>query len=733
MTATARQAKAPRESKKGVPRRFRKDNERAKKNEEEYLDSVLQGVVIQLPARPEPEPRPERVPLREREKLPVARPVMKNPRGEIKATADIARNRVAHHALRADQHALRYLRSSRRGARRLATGIHDYVQMPDALRALAELSDGSHPDSKEHAKLARLYTKRRKVRWKHAQTWAGVTAVAALATLVALWLLLDWLLGGWRAGGSLPVTVLSWIHLDRFLGGWGSIPSAALIVTSALAFFGRTRGTAKAPVMQLDNRPVQRIEGRPSPELVHAAFDHVAIPHVVAEVAPYRAGPGWETLIRIPPGTKTFIDAVKAHAGIAGNLGTGSEGLFLERGATEKHVIVWWSKQDPFAGDPVPHPVLDPRSGPADLWNNGIRIGIDQRGSVVRIPATDTPFLAIGGQPGAGKTFSLFGIGAEAGADPIWDADVWSFKPSNDFAPLEPLVRACGGTFRYGADEATFKAFLRYLKALRSEVIARNERLADLPYELNPHAKVERNVAADPAYGMRPRIVIADEIQTALAHPGILAELIEAGRIFRSQNIVLAFGMQFVDSDTIEQLQRLLGTRICLSVARVEDSRGVLGGAHEPQVAEGHKIPLSAKAVAIVAGAVPEPGKAPRGAFKMRHFGIPSRQALADHIDRCLAGPRAHQLAPKVQLTKADPEAEAFRAKAADLFEPGETALTCMELGQRMGLGEGNWAGRRFAEQAREHGIEPQTDDGGNATGSRGASYVALEQLTDPT
>jgi hypothetical protein len=724
VTATARQAKAPRESKKGVPRRFRKDNERAKKNEEEYLDGVEFGVLLTLPERPAPARR-ERVPLRHREKLPVARPAMKDLRGELKWAAGIARNRVAHHGLRLDLYARRFACSAARGADRLSRGIYDYVQMPDSLRVLAELSDGTHPDSKEHARLAKKYRTRQKLRWKRVQSTGAVVGAAVLVALVALWFLLDWLLGSWRASESAIVTVLSWIHVDRILNGWAVIPVVALVAMSVLSFYGRTRGKASAPVMQLDNRPVQRIEGRPSPELVHAAFDHVGIPNISAEIAPHREGPGWETTIRIPVGPKSFADAVKAHSTIAGNLGTGSEGLFLERGPTEKHVIVWWSKQDPFAGDPVPHPVLDPRSGPADLWNKGIRIGIDQRGSEVRIPAVDTPFMVIGGQPGAGKTFSLFGIGAEAGADPIWDLDVWSFKPSNDFAPLEPLVRACGGTFRYGAEPKDLEAFLRYLKALRSEAIARNGRLADLPFDRNPHAKVERDVAADPAFGMRPRIVIADEIQTALPHPGVLAELIEIARVLRSQNIVLAAGMQFVDSTTIEQLQRLLGTRICLSVARHEDSKGVLGGAHEPGLAEGHKIPLSAKGVAIVAGAIAAEGQAPRGAFKMRHYGIPSRQILADHVARQLAGPRAGQT--KLSLVKTT-DGDPFRTNLAAALAGGPAGVAV--LAKALGYGEGTGATRKFTDAARKAGIEPRTEtrDAGGVV-ARGVKYIDPEQL----
>jgi hypothetical protein len=191
---------------------------------------------------------------------------------------------------------------------------------------------------------------------------------------------------------------------------------------------------------------------------------------------------------------------------------------------------------------------------------------------------------------------------------------------------------------------------------------------------------------------------------------------------------VMILGMQFVDAMTIEQLQRLLGTRICLSVARHEDSKGVLGGAHEPGIAEGHKIPLSAKAVAIVAGAIAAEGQAPRGAFKMRHYGIPSRRALADHVDRCLATVRAGQ-APALDLAK--PDAEAWRAKLADLFLEGETALTCVALGERLGVGKEAVAARELAKVAKDKaGVEPKRDTSGSATGHRNALYLSLDQLT---
>lgn len=706
MTATARQAKAPRESKKGVPRRFRKDNERAKKNEEEHLDGVEQAVLLTLPPRPAPPAKPERIPLRDREKLAIARPVMRNPKGEIKATAAIAANRVAHHTCRLDLHALRFVCSTGRGARRLVVGVHEYVQMPDSLRVLAELSDGAHPNSKEHANLARKYVKRRKARVKHVQATAGIVVPCVLVALIALWL----------------------------LAGWATIPLVLVALSSGLAFYGRRRPGGPRPVMQIDNRPVQRIEGRPTPELIHEAFRQAGIDGVSCETAPHREGPGWETVIKIPVGRQTFADAVKAHGTIAGNLGIGSECLFLSpvrgHGGSTKHVRVWHTKTDPFAGDPPPHPLLDPRSGPADLWNSGLPIGLDARGTIARIAVVDTPGIAVIGQPGAGKTFLIFGIGIGVTADPIWDADVWSFKDSDDYAPLKPLVEACGGTYDYGSDAKTIDRFVRYLIRQIADVKEQNEALGDLPIDDNPNAKVERDVAAARGSRFRPKVIVADEIITAIEGDSrVLPLLEELNRIMRSLNRVFVFGAQFADSGTFENLQKLIGATVCLSVKRWQDSKGALGSDHVPGMSEADKIPLSAKGVAFVAGALEDPEIGSRPAFKIRTFRT-DRRLLADHVARCLATARSEQGGPKVQLAKADPEDAAFRAKVADLFQPGETALTYMALGERMGLGTGAWAGRRFAEQARDR-IEARTDADGKATGSRGASYVALEQLTD--
>lgn len=704
-----------------VPRKHRKDNREAERNLEDEFASLEHEVLADLEGRPAPaEQLTGRVSWRDRERLPVARPVMKDPRGEIAWALGHVGNRAGHHFFRADLHAHRYLCAIGRGVRRGHRRVNDYVQMPTRKAALVRLV--AEGETKRHAKLAVSYEKRKKRHKDKVLRAAGATA-AGLVVVVGL---LASVLGRDEIDADLGTVAWNWAE--------AAVLFLAAAVMPALAIYGRRHGTgaagATARPVKADTRPVPRSDPRPTADAIHAAFAAAGIPDIVCEIAPHREGPGWETLVRIPVGAKTFTDAVKAHAAIAGNLGVGSECLFLTPvrgiGGSTKHVRVWWTKTDPFAGDPPPHPLLDPRSVPVDLWNSGLPIGLDVRGTIARIALVDTPFVAVIGQPGAGKTFLDFGIGAAVAADPLWDLDAWAFKSSGSFAPLKPLVTACGGTYDYGADPKTFDRFYRYLIRLRNEIAERNERLDALPIERNPRDKVERDVAADPGSGLRPRVVLADEIITAIEGDSrILPVLEEIGRTARSQHIVFVLGAQFADSETFKNLQKLLGSRVVLSVARHNDAEMALGGDHVPGLTDAHRIPLTAKGVAYLAGAIVDPEIGPRPAFKIRTFGI-DRQLLAEHVRRCLAGCRAGQ--SKVQLAKADPEAEAVKARLRGAMN-GDEALTCTVLGERLELGVGPVAAKKMAEQARAAGVEPRKDTTGNVTGKREALYVHREQL----
>jgi hypothetical protein len=709
-----------------VPRRHRRDNREAKRNREQNLDAELRSLTLEHERQQPPAPPPKpRVPLRDRERLPLARPVMKDPKGELKWAAGHVGNRVAHHGLRLDQHTATFARAAGRGARRAVTDIRAYVRMPATLDALAKLVEAGRDE--KHADLARRYEERRKARRARAQAVGGPVAGAVAVGWLAL--------AGWLTSGDPapdPGTFLCDLPV-------AALPFLAVAVV-ACAVHGRQRGSDKPGTVRLakaDHRPVQLAPARPTADMVYAAFDASGIKGIVCELAPHRVGAGWEAVVRIPVGNDTFKTAAKAHDRIAGNLGIGAECLVLApiptaaRGS-EKHVRIWWTRTDPFRGDPIPHPLLDPRRIPADLWNDGLPIGTDPRGSEIRIAMVDTPFVGIVGRPGSGKSFAFLDVITGIAADPLWDLDCWSFKPSDDFSPAKPLVKAGGGVYRCGTDDATFEAFYRYLCQRRAEYTERNKALGRLPIERRFRMKVERDVAADPDLvpSMRPRAVLVDEILTALGSKKwgtkILGELEELARTIRSQNGVFFFGSQFADSGVFEDLQKLLGARICLSVARWQDSKGALGGDHDPDTADASKIPLAAKGVAIVAGAMDDPVIGERPTVKGRFYGNDLRW-VNDHIDRCLAGPRAGQ-APAVQLAKADPVVDAFVGRLRAALN-GDEALTCTALGERLELGAGAVAAKRLAEQARAAGIEPRKDTTGGVTGRREALYVHREQL----
>jgi hypothetical protein len=647
-----------------VPRRHRRAGQEAQKNHDARLAALDAELDAQIVKPSVAEPR-ERTPWRDREPLPVARPIAHDPKAELKWWLGFLWNRVAHHAWRLDLHARTFACCAGRGVRAVTVGTFRYLTMPERQKKLDLLTEMGVPKEIREDMGVRFD----KIKKKHAKQ---IGSVAFTVTCVALFVLL---LFGLKVGGLILL-------------------AAAPAALGLVDVVHRHHGPKTVRLTKTDNRPAKKTEGRVHAGVVLEALAGADLltDDLSVEIDPHKAGRGWETVVRLGGGKKTFADAVKAHSAIAGNLGITAECLFLSPvrgyGGSEKHVRIWWTKQDPMAGDPRPHPVLDPRAPAPDLWNRGLLAGFDERDKEARIPAVDTPAIAVVGQPGAGKTFEFLVFGAEAAADPLWDVDCWSFKPSNDFAPLKPLVEAGGGTFDFGADDKTFQRFLAYLIKLKAEIAERNRRLADLPIDLNPNAKVERNVAADPEHGLRPRLVLCDEIITALESPlgpKILAELEEIGRIARSQNVVPVFGAQFADSETFKRLQKLIGTRIVLSVARYNDTLTALAGDNIPGLTDAHRIPLSAKGVAYVAGAIEDPETGPRPAFKIRTPAV-DRRVVAAHVTRCLETVR--QLPPppgefRLQLVKPDPAAES-RARILVEFEPDEDRLSLTELARRL-------------------------------------------------
>ncbi len=640
-----------------VPLRYRRALHKARRNSKnptttlvdlDDLAATERRVLAEIDAAP-PAPAPakrERQTLRERwQPKPVRRAWMEDPGAELRwLFLEAVPNEVSHHWWRADWYAADVGRAVGRGVRRSVVGGWEWVRMPRHRQVLSRLVELGDDD--RFARLSRRYAERTRNR---ALAALGIVG-GVLAVLALLWT--------WNRGGAVLVTV------------------------TALALVGRTPDTPATP--RPDNRPAKLADPRPSPDLVYQAFDLAGIEGVICEIAPHRVGSGWETIVRIPPGRQTFDDAVKFHGAIAGNLGVTVECLTLTpvrgQGGSTKHVRVWFARTDPMAGDPPPHPLLNTRT-PADLWNEGLPIGLDVRGTVARIAVVDTPFIAVVGQPGAGKTFLFFGMAVGIAADPLWDLDAWAFKPSGTFAPVEPLIRACGGTYDYGADRATFDRFYRYLVGLKRELAERNAVLDGLPLDDNPNDRVERTVAARPGSPLRPRTVMVDEIITAIEGDNrILPELEELARTARSQHIVFVLGAQFADSDTFKNLQKLLGARIVLSVARHHDTEMALAGDHIPGLTDAHRIPLTAKATAFAAGAIEDPEIGRRPAFKIRTFSI-DRSRLAEHVTHCLATHRA-QDAPVVRLVKDDP----VRAETLALLEPGENVCDVRTLAERGGL-----------------------------------------------
>lgn len=224
-----------------------------------------------------------------------------------------------------------------------------------------------------------------------------------------------------------------------------------------------------------------------------------------------RDGGGSHVVVNLPYG-RTFSEAVKAKEKIASGLDVSLSQVFITRDHTSNRSHnLWVADRDPLALPAGRTPLL--RCKPTDIWRPA-PLGLDERGELVSLLLLWVSIL-IGAQPRQGKTFTARLLALYAALDPYVKLSVFDFKASPDWRKFALVADRCAfGLVRTKAGDPV-EIFVDTLRAIKADVMDRNNRLSELPTDVCPEGKLTRDIARNPKYRMPVHLVVIDEFQEA--------------------------------------------------------------------------------------------------------------------------------------------------------------------------------------------------------------------------
>jgi S-DNA-T family DNA segregation ATPase FtsK/SpoIIIE len=354
-----------------------------------------------------------RVPFRHRPRRRV-RPVWADdPAGHLAGTVGYLATETARGVTHPGETVGPFLATSWRGFRRAAVDATTWawdLEMVATRRRLAHLGH-----IKDHATTRRAIIDTRK---RRVPTWcAGWALLAGLVALAATTVAY----GSWpaRAACAAAATVVAVAcHLNgrRPAPGRPAEPAPAKDTASGV--------TTDRVVSALEDasqtlKGAQTIGG-----VVHAGRGQFR--HSKIEVSLRGATPSYE--------------AVKVATQVAAYLGKPAGCVFIDQSPStvEGEVLVTVLAQDPMLGAYVPSPLADPRKT-ANVWDDGIPLGVNPRGEPIRLQLIENNVL-IGGVIGGGKTALLDTLLLGVLLDPLYDVEIWDFKGAGDLQVAEPFA-----------------------------------------------------------------------------------------------------------------------------------------------------------------------------------------------------------------------------------------------------------------------------------------------------
>ncbi|MFE9744051.1 hypothetical protein ACFYOT_04015 [Saccharothrix saharensis] len=506
-----------------------------------------------------------------RELLPIL-PAWLSDRDQFGATVRWAwrycHHTARYHAVRVPVYGLRLTAASPRGlGRALATW---YRWVFDAESRALRQSTVDAGDSSAYLALTRQRDDRVRLRLKISATTVLLSALG----MGAVW----WLYP------EVMHTVLLW---------------TALVSILALGLFGRREDKPIVTAAVLGQQ-VSKL----TPDVVVRAFVGAGLcqessPVTFAQPI-QRDGRGWLAVVDLPYG-KHAAQAVGKRESLASGLNVNPVMVFIDPDpVSARRVRLWVSDVDVFAQKPVPSPLA--RLEEFDFWQP-IPFGLDARDRQVNLPLIWSSLL-VGAIPRMGKTFSARIPTAAAALDPYVELFVFNGKGDGAWRDFEKVAVAYGS----GVRDQVVELLVSTLRRMVADMNDRFERMATLPVDVCPEAKLTPAMARNKRLRMPLTVLSMDEVQRYLEHPvhgaEILALLTDLAKVGPAAGYMLILATQKPDSSVIpDSLRGQIGSRFAMKVMTYQASETILGAGTYKAGMDASKLLRAHKGVGILLGA----------------------------------------------------------------------------------------------------------------------------------
>ncbi|MET9264135.1 cell division protein FtsK [Amycolatopsis sp. NPDC004079] len=527
--------------------------------------------------------------------------------------------------------------------------------------------------------------------------------------------------GAVAGGGSLAVMDTLWRT------GWLLIAPTAVL---GLGLLGRRADKPIATAAVLSQETT-----RLTPDVVMRAFAAAGLAKETNQISfaqpIQRDGRGWLAIVDLPFG-KTFIQAASKREALASGLNVNAVTVFLDPDVVSaRRVRLWVSDIDVFAQKPVVSPLE--KAERFDFWQP-VPFGVDARDRLVTLPLIWSSLL-VGAIPRMGKTFSARIPAAAAALDPHVRLYIFNGKGDAAWRPFERLAHVYGS----GVRDEVVGLLVSSLRELVADMNARFERMATLPTDVCPDAKLTPALARNRRLNMPLTMLAMDEVQRYLEHPEhgdeILALLTDLAKVGPAAGIMLVLATQKPDSKVIpDSLRGQLGTRFAMRVMTWQASETILGAGTYAAGMDASKFLSRHKGVGILLGA-DDGDLAERGGQTVR-----THLLGGEALDAICARGRALREAEKTLTGMASGEVPVTNAPVrvlddlASVFGPGEdkawsdTLLT--RLAERNPSAYDGWSPTQLAVALKSYGVTPSqvwaTSEGGKSANKRGYLRTAV-------